>query len=161
MENFENEFERLAQQRKNEFYGNNVQPIAAVSTPTVTSMADLCRYREGNVVELPPFAQGQPFVAKLRRPSLLSMVKSGKIPNQLMKTAMDMFDGGNDISESLFDDSSALGNMMEVMDIMCEASLISPTFEEIKSSGMELSDEQKMAIFQYSQTGIANLNSFR
>ena len=45
----------------------------------LTSIEELKKYANGTVVELPSFSEGQPFVARLKRPSLLSMVKQGKI----------------------------------------------------------------------------------
>ena len=106
--------------------------IEEASVPTVTNFNDLCRYKEGNIVELPPFAQGQPFVARMSRPSLMVMLKNGKIPNQLMKTASKLFDGTEDIGDAMFDDSEAMSNMYSIMEIICEASLIEPTYNQIK-----------------------------
>ena len=36
-----------------------------------------------------------------------------------------------------------------------------PTMKEIESSGVELSDEQIMAIFNYTQAGVSTLKNFR
>ena len=63
--------------------------IATVET--VTSIEELKQYSNGTVVELPCFAEGQPFVARLKRPSLLGMVKQGKIPNTLLVRANELF----------------------------------------------------------------------
>ena len=61
------------------------------ATATVTSIEELKQYSNGTVVELPCFAEGQPFVARLKRPSLLGMVKQGKIPNTLLVRANELF----------------------------------------------------------------------
>ena len=58
---------------------------------TVTSIEELKQYSNGTLVELPCFAEGQPFVARLKRPSLLGMVKQGKIPNTLLVRADELF----------------------------------------------------------------------
>ena len=47
------------------------------------------------------------------------------------------------------------------MDIIATAALIQPSMEEIKSVGLELSDDQMMAIFNYTQAGVKALESFR
>ena len=47
------------------------------------------------------------------------------------------------------------------MEVVVEAALVSPTMEEIKQAGLELSDDQLMAIFSYTQTGISALEPFR
>lgn len=123
----------------------------------VTSFEELKAYSEGQVVELPQFAEGQPFVAKIRRPSLLMLAKSGRIPNALMGTATKMF------VEGKVDDSKpeVLSDMFNVFDTLCEAAFVEPTYSEIIESGVELTDEQYMFIFNYAQYGVKMLDSFR
>ena len=53
----------------------------------ITSLTALEQYAQGQIVELPGFGDGQPFVARLRRPSLMVLIKSGKVPNALLATA--------------------------------------------------------------------------
>ena len=60
-------------------------------TEQVTSLEQLKQYANGNVVRLPDFAEGQPFVAKLKRPSILGMAKQGKIPNSLLVKTNELF----------------------------------------------------------------------
>ena len=60
----------------------------------ITSLRTLQGYAEGQVVELPPFGEGQPFVARICRPSMLVLAKSGKIPNSLLETANSLFVDG-------------------------------------------------------------------
>lgn len=131
------------------------QSDAAVAS--VTSFADLQRYARGTVVQLPDFAEGQPFIARMRRPSMLSLVKIGKIPNKLLVTANELFNG----KQADTDDENVLGNMFDVMEVICEVALIEPTYEEIKKAGLELSDNQIMAIFNYTQVGVDALENFR
>lgn len=123
----------------------------------ITSLTSLEQYAQGQVVQLPSFAEGQPFVARLRRPSLLILIKSGRIPNTLLATANSLF-AGNGINTK---DPSALTEVVGVMDVICEASFLEPTWEQIQSAGVELTDDQYMAVFNYSQQGIKALESFR
>lgn len=125
----------------------------------VTTVNDLKRYSYGAVVRLPDFSDGQPFVVKLRRPSLMVLAKSGKIPNRLMSVANSLFTEGSGSLDS--DDTSMLSNIYDIMCIIAEASLIQPTWDEISNAGIELSDEQFMAIFNYSQRGVKALEPFR
>ena len=74
----------------------------------ITSIYDLQRYAKGQIVRLPDFAEDQPFVARMRRPSLLIMAKSGKIPNRLLSTATNLFNGGNDKNANT-DSRSSIG----------------------------------------------------
>lgn len=126
----------------------------------VTTIDELREYSKGSFVKLPDFAEGQPFYAMLRRPSLLKLAESGKIPNQLLVTANKLFtcqaaDQASVANEGL------LKSMFEVIEVLAEASFVSPTWEEIKDAGITLTDEQLMFIFSYTQDGVKALESFR
>lgn len=136
-----------------------VTPINCNSTMNVTSIADLQRYAAGTVVRFPDFAEGQPFVARVRRPSMLVLAKSGKIPNSLMATANELFAKGGAGMD--VDDPNMLGNFYDTCRVICEAALLQPTMDEIEAAGISLSDDQIMAIFNYTQTGVKALQSFR
>ena len=125
----------------------------------VTTLSDLQAYKKGSVVRFPDFAEGQPFVARVRRPSMLVLAKQGKIPNALLNAASDLFTkGGSGLNTN---DTEMLSQVYDICKIMCESALIEPTLEEIESIGLELSDEQMMAIFNYTQYGVKALESFR
>lgn len=124
---------------------------------TVTSFEDLQRYARGTIVKLPDFAEGQPFVARMCRPSMMALVKVGKIPNSLLVTANEMFNG----KSADTDDEDVMSNMFGVMEVICETALIEPTYQQIKDAGLELSDDQIMAIFNYTQVGVQALDNFR
>lgn len=123
----------------------------------ITSLHDLQEYAKGQIVELPPFGEGQPFVARLGRPSLLELVKNGSIPNALLTTANELFVNGkmNEEKEEL------LGEVFGVMDALAEATFLEPTYKEIKDAGVTLTDEQMMFVFSYTQKGVAALRPFR
>lgn len=123
----------------------------------VTSIFELRAYAEGALVELPPFGEGQPFYARMRRPSMLLLAKLGKIPNTLLGTANKLF------SESKLDNDNEqmLAEFYSVVEAIAEASFIQPTYKEIKEAGLTLSDDQLMFIFNYTQQGVTALNTFR
>lgn len=126
-----------------------------------TSLDELCKYVEGKLVQLPSFGEGQPFYVKLKRPSLLSLIKNGKIPNSLLVTANSLFAGKFDIPEKDDEDNQTLTNLFKVLDVVCEASFVEPTYRELKENGIELTDEQYMAVFNYTQKGVKALEPFR
>lgn len=134
-------------------------PVNCDKAMQVTSITDLQSYAQGTVVRFPDFGDGQPFVARVRRPSMLVLAKQGKIPNTLLTTAGELFSKGGGGLDA--DNENMLGDMYNIMDIIATAALIQPSMEEIKSVGLELSDDQMMAIFNYTQTGVKALNSFR
>lgn len=95
------------------------------------------------------------FVCVLRRPSLLALASRGAITNPLMKTARRIFYSGV---------SAENGNLGEEGRILIEiaaAAMVKPTFAELQERGIELTDEQLIAIFQYTQTGAKSLERFR
>lgn len=142
-------------------YGQQLQvtPVNCDQAMHITTISDLQAYAAGTVVRFPDFGDGQPFVARVRRPSMLVLAKQGKIPNSLLTTAGELFaKGGNGLDS---DNENMLGDMYNIMDIIATAALIQPTMEEIKGAGLELSDDQMMAIFNYSQAGVKALESFR
>lgn len=142
-------------------YGQQPQvtPVNCDQAMRITTVSDLQSYAAGTVVRFPDFGDGQPFVARVRRPSMLVLAKQGKIPNTLLTAAGELFSkGGGGLDP---DNENMLGDMYNIMDIIATAALIQPSMEEIKSVGLELSDDQMMAIFNYSQTGIKALESFR
>lgn len=126
----------------------------------ITSIEELKNYSNGNIVELPSFGEGQPFVARLKRPSMLILVKSGKIPNTLLTHANKMFEQGINGSFNAADDK-AMEDMFGVLDAICEASFVQPTYQELREAGIELTDEQLMFVFGYAQNGVKQLESFR
>lgn len=125
----------------------------------VTSLDEVKRRAEGEVVPLPgwgadPFAEGETFNVKMRRPSLLGLVLAGKIPNTLLTTAKALFDGKN-VMEG---DGDAFRQVAEVIDAMLDASFVEPRFEDVKEY---LTDEQRTAAFAYIQAGMRGLERFR
>lgn len=136
-----------------------VQPVNCDMPMNITSLADLQSYAKGTVVRFPDFAEGQPFVARVRRPSMLVLAKQGKIPNSLLTAAGELFSKGGAGMDA--DNENMLSDVYDICKIICSASLVEPTMADIERAGIELSDEQLMAIFNYSQNGVKALESFR
>lgn len=124
---------------------------------SVTSLEALLEYGKGTIVQLPSFAEGQPFVARLRRPSMMALAKSGKIPNSLLNTANSLFMGEGIDSNN----EGALKEVLSIVDILCDAAFVEPTYSQLKEAGVELTDEQYMAVFNYTQRGVKSLEPFR
>ena len=136
-----------------------VRPINCEEAMRITTVSDLQSYAQGTIIRLPDFTDGQPFVARMRRPSLLILAKKGKIPNSLLTAAGELFTKGGSGLDA--DDENMLANMYDIMEVICESALIQPSMADIKNAGLELSDNQMMAIFNYTQTGVKALESFR
>lgn len=128
----------------------------------VTSIEDLKKVAFGEVVELPSFVQGVPFYARLRRPSMLAMTKSGRIPNELLVEANKLFVNGTaSVATQNQMDSEMMKGLFDVLDIICEDSFVEPKYKELKENGIQLTDEQQLFVFSYAQRGVDALKSFR
>lgn len=134
-------------------------PVNYTEAMSVTSIYDLQNYAKGTLVRFPDFAEGQPFVARVRRPSMLVLAKQGKIPNTLLMPANELFSKGGSGMDS--DNENMLADIYSICEIICEAALKEPTYQQIKEAGLELSDNQLMAIFNYTQNGAKALEPFR
>lgn len=124
----------------------------------VTSIDALKSYKVGVIVKLPDFDDGLSLVARLRMPSMMSLVKRGKIPNALLVSANGLFDKSK---PSKADPGNQLGDMYDLCYAMADACLVEPTLKQIEDAGLELTDKQLVAIFNYSQRGVSALDPFR
>lgn len=125
----------------------------------VTSIDQLKLMSGGEIVKLPPFIQGQDFYAKLRRPSMLKLVQSGQVPNSLLRTANMLFSGG--VDKELDRDDEFMKDMFDLIDVLAGAVFVEPSWTELKNAGIELTDEQYMFVFNYTQEGVKALEPFR
>lgn len=105
-------------------------------------------------VEIPGFEENETVTVRLRKVSILGLASSGKIPNSLMGTVNKLFGGK---SKSATEEEVAqtsmenLGEMAKILDLIAEHSMVEPSFKEV---GEFLTDDQKNAIFEYSQSGV-------
>ena len=152
------ELQPAAKRPEPEGLGTTV-PINCAEAMSTTSVFDLQSYAKGTLVRFPDFAEGQPFVARVRRPSMLVLAKQGKIPNTLLTSANQLFSKGGGGMDG--DNENMLADIYSICEIICESALKEPTYKQIKDAGLELSDDQLMAIFNYTQTGVKALESFR
>lgn len=128
----------------------------------VTSFERLKEYSNGEIVRLPDFAEGQEFIARLRRPSMLALAKTGKIPNELLSEAQKLFSSGaTALSDTSGKRNNMLGDMYDICISIVKEALVEPTYDDVQRAGLELTDEQILAIFSYTQNGIESLKQFR
>lgn len=136
------------------------EQIPANDQREVTPVNDLVRYSQGMLVDLPSFGPGMPFRARVRRPSILALAKEGSIPNTLLASASELFVTGR-IGNKPDTKDNALRDMYMVCEIMAKAALIEPKYDEITKAGVQLTDQQLMAIFSFTQEGVSALDAFR
>ena len=136
---------------------SDMQIVQPVMKPT--SIESLKSYANGTIVQLPDFNDGQPFFARIRRPSIMKMASEGKIPNSLLATANALFSGSEEATD--VDNEGMLPQMLAVCEEMAKATLIEPTYNDIVGAGLTLTDQQLIFLFNYSQGGVESLQSFR
>lgn len=130
----------------------------------VTSIEDLKKYAQGAVVELSPFSESFPFVCRLKRPHILELVENGNITNDLLPVAVKLFTAEEEKTEENKSAEEMLEHSINRNKILIEvakASLVQPTYEEIKKAGLELTPEQLIDIYNYVNTGVEQLKFFR
>ena len=128
----------------------------------VTSLEQLKNIKTTEIVELPAFEDGTPLNVEVKKPNMMQLITSGKIPNTLLSSAMDMFNGkAGEKMVKASNNANDLKDLVGMMNIIAEASLVRPTYKEIKSLGIDLTDNQLMGILMYSQGGIKALEGFR
>ena len=96
----------------------------------------------------------EPFVCRLKRVGILDMASSGKIPNALMGTVVALFDKRVELKKA-----EDIKNMAEVINLFCKVAMIEPTYEEVEAI-MPLTDEQRMDIFTFTQSGVKMITPF-
>lgn len=92
---------------------------------------------------------------ELKRPSILALAAKGAIVNPLMKTARKLFYSG------ISPDGGDLQEEGRILIEIAKEAMVRPTFDELAAAGIELTDEQLVAIFQFTQLGAKALSRFR
>jgi hypothetical protein len=122
----------------------------------ITSIEQLKDIAKGQIVELPSFGDGSPFVCRVKRASLLGLAVNGAIPNSLLAAANQVFFGKSSNKQEV--DFKETGKVFEIVAKDC---LMEPTYDQIKEAGLTLTDDQIVALFNFSQEGLRALEPFR
>lgn len=119
----------------------------------VTSLEEI-KNQNTEIIELSPFAGEQPVNVRVRKLSILGLCSKGVIPNPLLGAARQLF----------YKDRVAeidLKQYGDVIDIICNNTLVEPSVDQLNSIGVSLTDEQKFELYSYSQGGVEALKRFR
>lgn len=118
----------------------------------VTPLDIIREKAKGIIVELPGW-DDESFIARLKRPSLEGLIKSGSIPNELLDTVWTIWEGKATKTPNLDKDM-----FFKAMNAVLAEVFAEPSFEDIKDY---LTDEQKIAAFNWTQGGMKALLPFR
>ena len=111
------------------------------------------RKKATRIIEIDGFEPGEKIAVRIKPASLLNLMMSGKLPNNLLGTVNELFEQkDNTQAMQLFEqDENKIKDIMEIIDLVCEQSLVEPTFEEIKDV---ITDTQKMQIMAEAQGNV-------
>nr|DAO77711.1 MAG TPA: hypothetical protein [Caudoviricetes sp.] len=129
----------------------------------VTSLEQLKKVKQTEIIELGKFEDGTPLIAEVKQPDLMALMTGNKVPNSLLKSAMKVFNGkAREITDKIeLNDEKALKEMAGLMEVFAKECLVKPSYKEIKDCGLELTMEMKLSILTFTQGGIQALEGFR
>ena len=119
----------------------------------VMNIEQIAKKAEPQVVEISGW-DNDLIAVRLKRPSMLNMASQGLIPNSLLVAAQKVF-------TQTVDSDISLQDISKVMEVVVKEALVEPTWEEFEEHGLELTDDQIVEIFTYTQQGVKGLESFR
>lgn len=129
----------------------------------VTSLEQLKNIKLNDVVELPSFDDGTPFIAELKKPNMMMLMANGSIPNNLLNIAMDIFKDNKtkEVVDKALNSPKDFQVLTNLLVVLAEACLVRPSYKQLKDLGIELNENQLSAILTYSQGGLKALETFR
>lgn len=117
--------------------------------------ADEFKARATVVIEIPDFDGKGTISIRVRRPQIMRLITSGKLPNPLLPTATRLL---RNEKLSNANDDDLVAEAIKGIEIYCRACMVEPSFEQVEAY---LTDEQMLAIFNWAISGAQELASFR
>lgn len=111
------------------------------------------RKRATRVIEIDGFEPGEKIEVRIKPASLINLMVSGKLPNDLLGTVQELFDKGDDLKDQdvFAQGADKVKEIMGLIDLVCDQSLVEPPFQEIKDV---ITDNQKMQIMGAAQGNV-------
>jgi hypothetical protein len=120
----------------------------------ISNIAEIKKQMDKSIVELPGFIPGEPLKVKLKRVSLLEMANADIIPNELLTSVNELYIKG-------VQGLSSIKSTAKTFAFIAQQSLVEPTYDEIKATGLTLTDGQLLSIYLYAVAGVRALKNFR
>ena len=111
------------------------------------------RKKATRVIEIDGFEPGEKIEVLIKPASLVNLMVSGKLPNDLLATVQELFNVTPDEKpKDVFEqDPEKVKEVLALIDLICEQSLVEPKFEEVKDV---ITDAQKMQIMTEAQGNV-------
>lgn len=122
----------------------------------ITSIDQIKLMAAGKEEEIPGWNKDEKITVRVKRVSLLNLASKGQIPNSLLGAAQQLFT--NSINGT--GKGADLKDIAQVMKLVAMDTLVEPSMEDLNSINVDLTDEQIVTLFNYSQTGVIQLERF-
>ena len=111
------------------------------------------RKKATRVIQIDGFEPGEKIEVRIKPASLIALMVSGKLPNDLLGTVEELFNKGDDLkNQDVFaQGADKVKEIMGLIDLICDQSLVEPPFQEIKDV---ITDNQKMQIMTAAQGNV-------
>lgn len=130
-----------------------------------TTIEQLKQIRLTEVISLPPFPDGTPLNAEVKRPDVMDIALNGegKMPNRLISLIPRVVQSAGDTdSEGIDLTDDDLPAVYGFIDKMCQKSFVSPTYSDIAEYAGGLTLEQKLAFSEWVFGGVNEIaDTFR
>ncbi len=103
-------------------------------------------------IKISGFFDSTPMEVTVRRPSILSLARAGKIPNPLMNAVMRLFEFHTTGPEP------SLAEIADTMHLVAECCLVSPSYDSVCE---RLTDDQLVELYHFAKGGVEELEFFR
>jgi len=128
--------------------GNEQEPLQ------VTDMKTIEEKVHGKVITIPGWDE-ESINIRVRRPSLMGLVRAGKIPNELLSTAQMAVEGTEETFEP---GTEEFEQMCDLLYLVAEQAVVEPDPEKIVP---HLTDTQLIFVHHYVMQGVRGLANFR
>lgn len=127
----------------------------------ITSIEDLKKVKPYVEVELPPFSDGTPLTAALKKPSIIDMMCQGRVANPLMLAVNEVM-GETTSEKPQFNEkqAEAMVESKKFMEAVAENCLVQPKLKDINEYAGGLTDEQLLAIYNFATEDTTDLAKF-
>ena len=130
----------------------------------ITSLEQLKAVKQTEIVDLGKFEDGTKLIAEVRMPDMMELVRSNKIPNELLAEAVKLFNGKTfNTMKQIEEDNNvnAFKQLGDLLEVLTESCLVNPSYNDIKTIGLIMPMDIKMNILMYAQGGLQALKGFR
>lgn len=128
----------------------------------VVSLDELERdFIKGEIISIPSWSDNRMIGVRVRQVSMINILSSGAIPNELIISVNEVFRKNKSIALNVNNTKVEKEHIRKYQDLIIKEALIEPSLMDLKSRGLELTDIQRNVILGYALGDDATLARFR